>query len=131
VKPQTPAEGVLIRKDFGDAKSYSVPCECCGSDCEHNVWVEADETGVAVTTYTQQKTKWWELNRWQVIWRLLTKGYVEYEASIIMTRQQALNYASVLNSAIVDVEVFRKQRLAKADIQNRVARKLAEESDCV
>lgn len=131
MKTQKPAEGVLIRKDFGDAKSYSVPCECCGSDCEHNVWVEADEAGVSVTTYTQQKTKWWELSRWQIIWRLLTKGYVEYEASIIMTRQQALNYAGVLNSAIVDVEVFRKQRLAKADIQNRIASKLAKESDCV
>lgn len=131
MKTQKPAEGILIRKDFGDAKSYAVPCECCGSDCEHNVWVEADETGVSVTTYTQQKTKWWELSRWQIIWRLLTKGYVEYEASIIMTRQQALNYAGVLNSAIVDVEVFRKQRLAKADIQNRIASKLAKESDCV
>lgn len=131
MKTQKPAEGVLIRKDFGDAKSYSVPCECCGSDCEHNVWVEADEAGVSVTTYTQQKTKWWELSRWQIIWRLLTTGYVEYEASIIMTRQQALNYAGVLNSAIVDVEVFRKQRLAKADIQNRIASKLAKESDCV
>lgn len=131
MKTQKPAEGVLIRKDFGDAKSYTVPCECCGSDCEHNVWVEADETGVSVTTYTQQKTKWWELSRWQIIWRLLTKGYVEYEASIIMTRQQALNYAGILNSAIVDVEVFRKQRLAKADIQNRIAKRLAEESDCV
>jgi hypothetical protein len=131
VKAQQPAEGILIRRDYGDAKSYTVPCECCGSDCEHNVWIEAEETGITVTTYTQQKTKWWELNRWQIIWRLLTTGYVEYEASIIMTKQQALNYANVLQSAIIDVEEFNKERKWKADLQNRIATKLAKENDCV
>lgn len=104
MKPQTPAEGILLRKDYGDAKTYNVPCECCGSDCEHNVWVEADETGVTVTTYTQQKTKWWELTRWQIIWRMLTRGYVEYEASIIMSEQQAYNYGNTLLSAVKDVQ---------------------------
>lgn len=110
---QTPAEGILLHKDFGDSKFYVVPCDCCSSDCEHQVCVEADETGISVTTYTQQKTKWWELNRFKIIWRLLTRGYVEYEASIIMTEQQALNYADVLNKATVDVAAFRKQREAK------------------
>ena len=113
--PQTPAEGILVHKDYGDAKHFTIPCECCSTDCVHNVWVEADDTGVSVTTYTQQKTKWWELNRWQIIWRLLTKGYVEYEASIIMTQQQAINYAHVLTSASKDVEVFRRQRQAKTN----------------
>lgn len=110
MKPQTPAEGILLRKDYGDAKTYNVPCECCGSDCEHNVWVEADETGVTVTTYTQQKTKWWELTRWQIIWRMLTRGYVEYEASIIMSEQQAYNYGNTLLSAVKDVQTFKKSK---------------------
>jgi hypothetical protein len=113
MKAEKPAEGILLRKDWGDAKSYTVPCECCGSDCEHNIWVESDETGITVTTYTKQKTKWWELNRWQIIWRLLTKGYVEYEASIIMREQQALNYAETLKNAIIDVEKFQAERLKK------------------
>ena len=113
--PQTPAEGILLHKDIGNAKFYTVPCDCCSPDCAHNVCVEADETGVTVTTYTTQKTKWWELNRWKIIWRLLTKGYAEYEASIIMTRQQAFNYAAVLTSASQDVETFRKQRQAKTN----------------
>lgn len=113
MKAQIPAEGILSRRDYGDAKTYTVPCECCGSNCEHNVWVEADDTGVTVTTYTMQKSKWWELNRWQKIWTLLTKGYIEYEASIIMTEQQTLNYAETLKSAIKDVKEFRKQRNTK------------------
>ena len=112
---QTPAEGILLHKDFGDAKYYTVACECCSTNCAHTVCVEAEDTGVTVTTYTQQKTRWWELNRFQIIWRLLTRGYIEYEASIIMSRQQAINYAAVLTSASKDVEVFRRQRQAKTN----------------
>jgi len=107
ITPQTPAEGILIHRDYGDAKHYTVTCECCSPNCEHKIWVEADETGVTVTTYTQQKTKFWKFNRFQIIWTLLTKGYIEYEASIIMNKQQALNYATVLQLAIKDVDAFR------------------------
>lgn len=110
MKAQQPAEGILKRNDWGDSKSYNVPCSCCGTDCEHNVWVESDDIGVTVTTYTQQKSKWWSLNRFQIIWTLLTKGYIEYEASIIMSEQQALNYAETLKSAIKDVRVFDEKR---------------------
>lgn len=113
MKHQLPAEGILLHRDYGNAKQYTITCECCSTDCTHQVFVEADDTGVSVTTYTTQKTKWWELNRFKIIWRLLTRGYVEYEASIIMTEQQALNYARVLESATVDVAAFRKQRQAK------------------
>lgn len=117
MKSEAPAEGILLHRDYGDAKMYTLTCECCSSDCEHNVWVEAEDTGITVTTYTKQKSYWWNMNRWQKIWTLLTKGYIEYEASIIMTKQQAFNYANVLKSAVVDVEEFRKQRKAKQNAQ--------------
>jgi hypothetical protein len=104
MKAQTPAEGILKRRDWGDAYTYQVVCTCGDSNHDHNVWIEIDDTKeVSVTTYTQQKSKFWELNRWQTIWTLLTKGYVEYEASIIMTQQQALNYAETLKTAISDL----------------------------
>jgi hypothetical protein len=110
MKPQKPAQGILIQRDWGDTKMYHIPCECCGSDCQHEVMVEADDYGVTVTTYTTQKTKWWSMNRWQVIWELLTKGYVEYEASILMNEQQTLNYAEALKSASKDVVTFKKAK---------------------
>ena len=113
MKNQTPAEGILLHRDYGDAKMYTLTCECCTADHNHQIWIEADDIGVTVTTFTEQKTRWWALNRWQIIWRLLTKGYVQYEASIIMSEQQALNYASALEKATVDVAAFRKQRQAK------------------
>jgi hypothetical protein len=107
---QIPAEGILQRGDWGDTMTYQVVCHCGDSNHDHNVWVEAEDTGVTVTTYTQQKSKWWELNRWQKIWTLLTRGYIEYEASIIMTEQQALNYAETLKKAMADVKHLRDTR---------------------
>ena len=106
--PQTPAQGILKRNSWGDAITYQVVCECQDADHDHNVWVEADDTGVTVTTYTTQKSQWWSLNRWQTIWILLTKGYVKYEANIIMSEQQALNYAETIKSSIQDVKNFKK-----------------------
>jgi len=110
MKPQIPAEGILKRSSWGDAISYQVVCQCHQEDHDHNVWIEAEESDVTITTYTTQKSKPWSLNRWQIIWRLLTKGYIEYEANIIMTEQQALNYAETLKSAIKDVKEFKAKK---------------------
>lgn len=101
--PEIPAEGILKRRDWGDAQTYQVVCECQDADHDHNVWVEADNHCVTVTTYTTQKSRFWEMSRWRTVWLLLTKGYVEYQSSIIMTQQQALNYAETLKTAISDL----------------------------
>jgi len=107
---QIPAEGIYKHKEWGDSVMYGVPCECTDPNHQHNVWIEADETGVTVTTYTQQKTKWWEFNRFKIIWTLLTKGYVEYEASLIMSEQQALNYSETLKKAVANVRQFKSPK---------------------
>jgi hypothetical protein len=107
MQAQTPAVGILKHNDWGDTKLYNIPCSCCGPDCAHDVWVEADDHAVTVTTYTKQKSKFWTFNRFQIMWCLLTRGYVEYEASIIMTEQQSLNYGHTLISAVNDVKEFR------------------------
>jgi hypothetical protein len=125
MKEQAPAEGILLRKNYGDAKVYEVVCECGDGDHSHNVWVEAEDIGVTVTIYTQQKTKWWELNRWKTIWILLTKGYIERESTLIMSEQQALNYAETLKKAVKDVKTFKKPK------ENSAAVKEANEQDCV
>jgi hypothetical protein len=101
--PETPAEGILKLKQFEDATIYRVACECGADDHDHTVWVETDSNSITVTTYTKQQSKWWSSTRWSTIWRLLTQGYVEYEASIIMTQQQALNYAETLKTAVRDL----------------------------
>lgn len=110
MQAQTPAVGILKRNDWGDTMMYHIPCSCCGADCAHDVFVEADNHAVTVTTHTRQKSRFWSQNRWQTMWCLLTRGYVEYEASIIMTEQQALNYATTLLSAVDDVKEFRSKQ---------------------
>jgi hypothetical protein len=104
MKTQTPAEGILKRNEWGNSQLYQVTCECADSEHDHHVWVETDDTKqVTVTIYTTVKSNWWSLTRWQLIWRLLTQGYVKYEATIIMTQQQALNYAATLTQAVKDL----------------------------
>ena len=136
MEAQTPAEGILLHRSFGDAKSYNVQCECGCGEHTHHVWIEADDSGVSVQTFVELKTNWWTENVekrydidndmlqwydwfWKGVWNSLCtrvrltkdiwlRGYVKYEATICMSRQQALNYSEVLKSAVVDVEEFRK-----------------------
>lgn len=139
--PETPATGILKTHDWGDSKWYFVPCECGSDDHALRFEVEADDTGVTVTTYTTQKTNYWEdpvgtrydiNNPWmqelhlfwaglanglfrkvKLTWQIWTKGYVEYQSVTTMNEQVALNYVNVLQTAINDVKSFRKQRLEK------------------
>jgi hypothetical protein len=125
MKSQIPAEGILKQNDWGNSKVYRVVCECGDSACDHNVWVEADDHDITVTTYVTLRTNFWSKTRWQNIWTLLTKGYVDYEGCIVLKKQQALNYAETLKTAISDVEKFSTERKEKS-----ATAKLAEQGDC-
>lgn len=136
MKAQEPAEGILLRKDWGDAKSYAVECECGCGEHTHHVWVEADDCGVTVQTFIELKTDWWTENVekrydidnkalqefdwfWKGLWNsfctrlrltsdIWLHGYAKYEGTICMSKQQALNYSETLKKAVKDVEEFRQ-----------------------
>lgn len=124
---QLPAEGIMKTNDWGDSKVYRVACNCGDESHNHNVWIEADEHDIIVNIYTTGKTNYWSKTRWYHIWTLLTKGYVDTESCVHMTKQQALNYADTLKSAVKDVEEFKK----KNNTINKAASKIAKEGDCV
>lgn len=105
---QEPAKGILKVNDWGSSKMYKAVCECGNDDCTHTIDIEADDQ-VTVTIYTNTRTNFWNKTRWSHIWNLLTKGYTEFETTIIMDKQTAFNYANVLKSAVNDVEEFRKK----------------------
>jgi hypothetical protein len=105
---QIPAQGILKRNDYGNSKCYQIVCECGSPDHDHSLWVEADSHSITVTVYTTTKSKWWSMSRWKKMWTLLTKGYIEYEADLIMNEQQALNYAETLKKAVKDVKSFKQ-----------------------
>jgi hypothetical protein len=127
LEPQTPAEGILKKNDWGDAKMYQVVCDCGQPDHEHNLWVEADETGVSVNIYVTAKSPWWSMTRFKQIWSLVSKGYLQHETVITMNEQSAINYAEILKSAVKDVKEFR----SKSDPLTSAASKIANEGDCV
>jgi len=141
MKPETPAEGILKTNDFGDSKWYHVVCGCGQPDHALTVEVEADEMGVSVNTYATVKTDYWTetfkpnvgtdnvwleefdsfwkglanglITRLKLTWTVWTKGYVKAETTILMSEQQAINYANTLTSAVRDVKMFRDKRLNK------------------
>ena len=159
MKAQQPAEGILKTNDYGNSKWYHVVCGCGQPDHQLTVEVEADEMGVSVNTYATVKTNYWSetvekrydidnpwlqefdwfwkdlvngiVTRLKLTWRIWVDGYVRAETTTLMTKQQALNYAETLKSAIKDVDQFEQERKAKVDTQNKSATKLAEEGDCV
>ena len=107
---QVPAEGIMTTNDWGNSVVYRVACNCHDENHNHNVWVEADDHDIVVTVYTTGKTNFWSKTRWYHIWTLLTKGYIDTESSVHLTKQQALNYAETLKSAITNVEEFQKAK---------------------
>lgn len=158
---QTPAEGILVRGEYGDSKFYQVVCGCGQEYHDHNVEVEADETGVNVNIYATAKTDYWTEtvekrydidNTWQqefdwfwkdlvnstirkikITWELWTTGAVRVETTIAMSEQQAVNYAETLKSAVNDVKEFRNTRTRNGEIINRniEALRKATEGDCI
>ena len=159
MKAEKPAEGILKRNDFGDSKWYQVVCSCGQEYHDHTFEVEADECGVNVNLYATMSTDYWSetvekhynidsewqqefdwfwkdlfnnfVRKVQLTWQVWVTGAVKQETTIHMTKQQALNYAETLKSAVKDVEEFEKERQWKRDLQNKVAKTLAEEGDCV
>lgn len=127
MKPQIPAQGILKTNEWGDAKAYHIVCDCGQPDHSHNLWIEAEDTGITVTIYADVKSPWWKWNRFKQIWKLLTQGYLQYETVLTMDQQTALNYSNTLKTAIDDVEKFRKSR----DPKNKEAIKQANQGDCV
>jgi hypothetical protein len=113
MKAENPAQGILKLNNWGESVWYYVPCECTDPNHAHTIEVEADDNSVSVHIHTQVKTRFWQKNRWSEIWNILTKGYSEYEASVILTEQQAINYANALTSAVNDVKIYKDKRNKK------------------
>jgi hypothetical protein len=109
MEPQSAAQGIMQTDEFDDALAYKVVCSCGHNAHEHNVWVEIepDINEISVTVYTRLSSK---QGFWRNIWQLFTKGYIEMETSLLMNRQQALNYSETLRSAIAHLSEKTQQK---------------------
>lgn len=148
MKAEKPAEGILKRSDFGDSKFYQVVCGCGQEYHDHNLEVEAADTGVNVNLYITVKTDYWsELvkkrydidNPWlqevdwfakdlinglwtrlKVTWQLWTTGAVTAQSTIAMTEQQSVNYAETLKQSVKDVKTFREAQHGNKETKTRI-----------
>ena len=137
MEPHLPAEGILKHNDYGDSKFYKVVCSCGNDDDSIEFEVESSMHDITVTTWTTQKTDFWTAmfktrydidnevlqevewawkNFWnglatrlRLTWDIWVRGYVKYQSTTIMSKQQALNYAETLKSAILDVKHFKEK----------------------
>jgi hypothetical protein len=107
MKSQIPAEGILLINDWGHAKMYKAVCECHSDDHSHVIDIESDDS-VNITIYSSVATNFWSKTRWYHIWQLLTRGRAEFESTIVLSQQSALNYAETIKSAVDAVSTFRR-----------------------
>lgn len=130
--PQPAAEGVQIDGRYENAVFFQVSCSCGSDNCTHRVCVENNDHEVTVTTYTTQSTDCWTravnkdfgaddtvfsqikdiavdfvngvYTRVKLTWAIWFRGNVEYQASIIMNKQTALNYSDTLQKLIKELD---------------------------
>lgn len=129
--PQKPAQGIMLDNEYDNSKFYTVSCTCGGSDDQIKMEICTEDDLVEVHVWTTVKTDWWRqtwpimtedygtftyyfksfvnavCGRARVIWRVLTKGYVEMESWTILSDQQAVNLAWILHE---DVKKFQETR---------------------
>ena len=129
---QIPAQGILQYGDYLDSKYYRIACKCGNIDDDIQMNVESDDNTVTVHFWATTKTAWWRrrfedrdnfivhwclqrlndyLNRIDVAWTALTKGYIETESWTLLSKQEAINLANTIETAVDDVEVYERRRV--------------------
>lgn len=135
LKPQTPAEGILKWHDHGHSQFFHVDCQC--GTPEHSmvfeVEVDREFEQVAMTTfvevfvptwkekfhfYDDDYNSWWKydfkywvnniFNRLTLIKRAIFNDTVGMDVSIIMSEQQAINYANTILQSVKEVQQYKK-----------------------
>lgn len=116
MNPQTPAQGILKRNDWGDSMWYSIACDCSTDEHCHEVDIKADECGVNVnihtTSYTDYADSFWDRlkQKFSVTWDIWIKGVVKTQSELAMKEQVAVNYSHTLLKAVEDVKKFKQSK---------------------
>ena len=106
MEPQTPAAGIMLDRNWGNARSYTIACDCGERDHYPQMWIEvggeedANLQNVTVTFYVETASPWYRLSRWRQIWTMLTHGHVRQESTLILSQQAALNLSTVIRNNV-------------------------------
>jgi hypothetical protein len=110
MKAQTPAQGISLDNDWGDAKTFNVECDCTSDDHAVKMWIEVqrdpDVPDVEVSFYVTTWTPVWKgwLQRLQAVYDILFKGVHKQEHHMLLNKQSALNFASAIESTVKELE---------------------------
>ena len=110
MKAQTPAQGISIDNDWGDARTFNVECDCSSDDHAVKMWIEVQrdkdipdvEVSFYVTTWTPLWKGWGQ--RLRAVYEILVKGVHKQEHHMLLNKQSALNFAEAIKSTIKDLE---------------------------
>jgi hypothetical protein len=117
MKPRKAAQGIISRNpDHSDWDSFHIECDCTDPDHALDVHLsvtreEADDDYVCVELYSKLSTPWqlryskkhggWGFfTRLKLAAKLLFKGWLEVEHSIILKDQAALNVGQALVDSV-------------------------------
>jgi hypothetical protein len=110
MKPQTPAQGIMLNRMWGDARSYTIACECGDRDHATQMWIEVGSEhdqelqNVTVTFYVETTSPWYSISRWRQIWSMLVHGYVKKEHTLVLSKQGALNLSTVIRNSVAEMQ---------------------------
>lgn len=134
MKAEQPAQGISKKAEFDDAVWYEVNCECGSHNHYHSLWVDRDlDTKLITVSITTESSTdfwtqtvredakihnvalhwiWWRVGyavnetvrRAKIIVRVLFKGYIKYDSTVLLTKQQAYNYAKALENSVKELE---------------------------
>ena len=119
MKPQKLAQGIMLNRNWGTARAYTIACECGEPDHFPQMWIDvggendADLQNVTVTFYIETVSPWYRLNRWRQIWAMLTQGYVRQEHALILSKQAALNLSTVIRNSVAEMQQVNIVKLDK------------------
>lgn len=116
VRYQEPAAGISLNQDFIEAATFTVNCDCHDPSHSVNMWISAEPDDefqeVSVTFYVNAVTPWYEkgFSRLRTAWRVLVHGYHEEEATLMLNKQSAVNFAQTI---LKYVDRFEKKKVDK------------------
>lgn len=111
LKAQTPAQGISLEKDWGDARVFNVECDCSSDDHAVKMWIEVQrdqdipdvEVSFYVTTWTREFWKDWPA-RLRAVWDILVHGVHKQEHHMLLNRQAALNFATAITNTVKQLD---------------------------
>lgn len=107
---QVPAEGISKSKEWRDAHTYRVDCECGDDDHAVRMWIElqgdSDLVDVSVSFYVKTWLPTWDkkFSRIRTALKVLFGGELQQEHHLLLSPQVAVNFVAAMQKSIADLE---------------------------